>query len=115
MTIRATRRGRSSAARSTRRSSTSAASRSSIWRRRRRWRSRATDPLSSATALKNMVELPGGAFRMGSDRFYPDHVTWAERAPDAEDYPDADPDDLVPGSLVFRKTEGPVDLRDFRN
>jgi formylglycine-generating enzyme required for sulfatase activity len=43
------------------------------------------------------------------------HVTWAERAPVADDYPGADPDDLVPGSLVFRKTEGPVDLRDYRN
>jgi formylglycine-generating enzyme required for sulfatase activity len=43
------------------------------------------------------------------------HVTWAEHAPRAEDYPDADPEDLVPGSLVFRKTVGPVDLRDVRN
>jgi formylglycine-generating enzyme required for sulfatase activity len=43
------------------------------------------------------------------------HVTWAERAPVADDYPDADPEQLVPGSLVFRKTSGPVDLRDFRN
>ena len=33
----------------------------------------------------------------------------------AADYPDADPTLLVPGSLVFRKTEGPVDLRDYRN
>jgi len=94
-----------------------------------------------------MVELPGGTFRMGSDRFYLEerpvrevsvegfaidphpvtleefgrfveatgHVTWAELPPDAADYPGADPVDLVPGSLVFRKTEGPVDLRDFRN
>jgi formylglycine-generating enzyme len=97
--------------------------------------------------LKNMVELPGGTFRMGSDRFYPeeaparnvsvdafwidrhpvtvaefrrfvnatDHATWAEKAPVAADYPDADPEALVPGSLVFQKTAGPVDLRDFRN
>jgi sulfatase modifying factor 1 len=94
-----------------------------------------------------MVELPGGTFRMGSGRFYPEerpvrevtvgpfaidrhpvtvaefrrfvketgHVTWAERPPPAGDYPDADPGDLVAGSLVFRKSEGPVDLRDFRN
>src|SRR5262245_3897476 len=100
-----------------------------------------------SVALKNMVELPGSTFRMGSDRFYPEerpvrevavegfwidrhpvtvaefrrfvkatgHVTWAEQAPEAADYPGAVPDDLVPGSLVFRKTEGPVDLRDFRN
>ena len=96
---------------------------------------------------KHMVELPGGTFRMGSERFYPEerpvrevtvdgfridrhpvtvaefrrfvkdtgHVTLAEQAPRAEDYPDAEPEDLVPGSLVFRKSEGPVDLRDFRN
>jgi sulfatase modifying factor 1 len=94
-----------------------------------------------------MVELPGGTFRMGSDRFYPEerpvretrvdafsidrhpvtvedfgrfveatgYVTWAEKAPNAADFPDADPADLVAGSLVFRKTEGPVDLRDFRH
>jgi sulfatase modifying factor 1 len=43
------------------------------------------------------------------------HVTWAEQPPDPESYPDADPELLVPGSLVFRKTNGPVDLRDFRN
>jgi formylglycine-generating enzyme len=99
------------------------------------------------SALKDMVELPGGTFRMGSDRFYPEeapvrevevegfwidrhlatvaefrrfvkatgHVTWAEQAPAAPDYPDAEPEQLVPGSLVFRKSEGPVDLRDFRN
>jgi formylglycine-generating enzyme required for sulfatase activity len=97
--------------------------------------------------MKNMIDLPGGTFRMGSDRFYPEerpvrdvtvgafaidsrpvtvaefrrfvkatgHVTWAELAPVAEDYPDAEPEQLVPGSLVFRKTTGPVDLRDFRN
>ena len=43
------------------------------------------------------------------------YVTWAERPPDASDYPDADPDQLVSGSLVFRKTRGPVDLNDYRN
>jgi formylglycine-generating enzyme required for sulfatase activity len=96
---------------------------------------------------KDMVELPGGTFRMGSDRFYPEeapvrevavgrfwvdrhpvtvaefrrfvkdtgYVTAAEEAPTAEDYPDADPDLLVPGSLVFRKTAGPVPLDDYRN
>jgi len=94
-----------------------------------------------------MVELPGGTFRMGSDRFYPEerpvrevsvdgfwidrhpvtvaefrrfvkatgHVTWAELPPHPEDYPDADAELLVPGSLVFRKTRGPVDLSDVRN
>jgi formylglycine-generating enzyme len=43
------------------------------------------------------------------------YVTVAERPLDAELYPDADPELLVPGSLVFRPTRGPVDLRDFRN
>jgi formylglycine-generating enzyme len=43
------------------------------------------------------------------------HVTWAEQTPNAADYPDADPDLLVPGSLVFNRTAGPVDLRDVRN
>jgi formylglycine-generating enzyme len=43
------------------------------------------------------------------------YVTSAERAPTAEDYPDADPELLVPGSLVFHKTAGPVPLNDVRN
>ncbi len=43
------------------------------------------------------------------------YVTLAERAPAAADYPDADPDLLVPGSLVFQPATGPVDLRDVRN
>jgi formylglycine-generating enzyme len=103
--------------------------------------------MSVAAARRNMIELPGGVFWMGSDRFYPEerplrevsveafwidrhpvtvaelrrfvrdtgHVTSAERAPEAADYPDADAENLVPGSLVFRKTPGPVDLSDVRN
>jgi formylglycine-generating enzyme len=43
------------------------------------------------------------------------YVTVAERPLDPVDYPDADPDLLVPGSLVFHKTAGPVDLNDVRN
>ena len=43
------------------------------------------------------------------------YVTMAEQPPDPADYPGADPDLLVPGSLVFRPTAGPVDLRDFTN
>ena len=43
------------------------------------------------------------------------YVTYCERPLDRADYPDADPELLVPGSLVFRKTSGPVDVRDFRN
>ncbi len=43
------------------------------------------------------------------------YVTVAERPLDPDEYPDADPDLLVPGSLVFRKANGPVDLDDYRN
>jgi formylglycine-generating enzyme required for sulfatase activity len=43
------------------------------------------------------------------------YVTVAERPLDPADYPDVDPRGLVPGSLVFRKAAGPVDLRDVRN
>jgi formylglycine-generating enzyme required for sulfatase activity len=43
------------------------------------------------------------------------HVTWAEQTPNADDYPGADPEMLVPGSLVFRRTAGPVDLSDYGN
>jgi formylglycine-generating enzyme required for sulfatase activity len=103
--------------------------------------------VTTAATAKEMVELPGGTFRMGSEAFYPEerpvreavvgpfaidrhpvtvaefrrfvkatgHLTWAERAPIAEDYPGADPAELVPGSLVFNKTGGPVDLRHVRN
>ena len=97
--------------------------------------------------MKGMVELPGGTFQMGSERFYPEeapvhpvtvdrfwidehqvtvaefrrfvkataYVTVAERAPEPEQFPDADPDLLVPGSLVFHPTPGPVDLRNVAN
>jgi sulfatase modifying factor 1 len=93
-----------------------------------------------------MEWIPGGTFRMGSNRFYPEerpvrtvridgfhvdrapvtvgefrifvedtgYVTVAERPPDPADFPGADPGLLVPGSLVFRRTSGPVDLRDVR-
>ncbi len=43
------------------------------------------------------------------------YVTVAERPLDPDQYPDADPALLVPGSLVFRPTRGPVDLSDYRN
>ena len=42
------------------------------------------------------------------------YVTTCERPPDPAMYPDADPSLLVPGSSVFRKPRGPVDLRDNR-
>jgi formylglycine-generating enzyme len=43
------------------------------------------------------------------------YVTVAERPLDPEDYPGADPDLLVSGSLFFHMTSGPVDLNDYRN
>jgi formylglycine-generating enzyme required for sulfatase activity len=39
------------------------------------------------------------------------YVTVAERAPNPDDYPDAPPENLQPGSMVFHRTPGPVDLR----
>ncbi|MET0674022.1 MAG: formylglycine-generating enzyme family protein [Microbacterium pygmaeum] len=42
------------------------------------------------------------------------YVTVAERELDPADFPGADPGDLVPGSMVFTPTQGPVDLRDWR-
>ena len=44
-----------------------------------------------------------------------DYVTVAERAPDPADYPGARPDMLVPASVVFRKPQGRVDLRNHFN
>ncbi len=93
-----------------------------------------------------MVRIPAGAFRMGSEDFYPEeapvrevavdefwidehavtaaefrrfvrqtgYVTVAERPLDPADYPDADPELLVPGALVFRGTAEPVPLDDVR-
>lgn len=42
------------------------------------------------------------------------HVTVAETAPEAADFPDADPEQLVPGSLVFVPPTRRVSLDDFR-
>ena len=44
-----------------------------------------------------------------------DYVTVAERELDPADFPGADPADLVPGSMVFTPTPGPVDLGDWRS
>src|SRR2546428_11795736 len=40
------------------------------------------------------------------------HITSAERAPNAEDYPGAKPELLVPASVVFQKPKQRVDLND---
>ncbi len=42
------------------------------------------------------------------------YVTTAERAPDPAVYSEARPVDLVPGSLVFQMTSGPVNLGAYR-
>jgi formylglycine-generating enzyme required for sulfatase activity len=42
-----------------------------------------------------------------------DYVTVAERPLNPDDFPGAPPENLVPGSLVFTMTPGPVDLRDL--
>lgn len=42
------------------------------------------------------------------------YVTVAEQPLDPALYPGANPDDLVPGAMVFRPTARPVDLRDWR-
>ena len=102
---------------------------------------------SLRVCYSGMVWIPGGTFKMGSDKFYAEehpvhsvtvdgfwmdectvtnaewsrfveatgHVTLAERAPKAEDYPGALPELLVPASVVFKKPEGRVDLRNCFN
>src|SRR3954464_7343375 len=98
-----------------------------------------SDPLTRPP-FPGMVWIPGGTFRMGSDKHYPeerpahrvtvdgfwmDRVpvtnarfarfvaatqfrTFAEIPPDAAEYPDALPEMLFPGSLVFVQPSGPV-------
>ena len=94
----------------------------------------------------DMVWIPGGTFRMGSDKHYAEeapvhrvtvdafwidrtpvtnrqfrefvratgHLTFAEIAPDAKDYPGALPQMLKAGSLVFSPPRHPVDdMRDW--
>ena len=100
-----------------------------------------------APPAANMVWIPGGTFRMGSDAHYPEeapahnvsvsgfwmdrftvtnaefqrfveatgHVTLAERPANADDYPGAKPEMLVPSSVMFKKAQGPVDLRNHYN
>ena len=94
-----------------------------------------------------MVWIPGGSFRMGSEKFYPEerpvhevtvdgfwmdscaitneqfarfveatsYITVAERPLDPNDFPGAPVANLVPGALIFVKSRGPVDLRNYAN
>jgi formylglycine-generating enzyme required for sulfatase activity len=43
------------------------------------------------------------------------HVTFAELPPDPSKYPGAKPESLAAGSIVFKKSSGPVDLRNPYN
>jgi formylglycine-generating enzyme len=95
----------------------------------------------------DMVWIPAGTFRMGSEDFYPEespvhevtvdglwmdryivsneqfmrfvaatgYVTLAERPLNPADFPGAPAENLSPGSMTFRKTTGPVDLRNYAN
>jgi formylglycine-generating enzyme required for sulfatase activity len=98
-------------------------------------------------APDGMSWIPGGAFVMGSEIYYPEekpahdvrvdgfwmdrhtvtneafarfaadtgYETVAERPLDPEDFPGAPEENLQPGSMLFRKTDGPVDLEDYSN
>jgi formylglycine-generating enzyme required for sulfatase activity len=95
----------------------------------------------------DMVWIPGGTFRMGSDAHYPEerpvhrvtvdgfwmdrcpvtharfarfvdataYTTIAEMAPNRDDYPNAEPEMLFAGSLVFVQPSGRVDTTDHTN
>ena len=106
----------------------------------------AADADPAAGALHpGMLWIPGGAFRMGSEDFYPEespvrevsvqgfwmdrcpvtnaqfaqfiaatgYVTVAERPLDPKDFPGAPLENLVPGSMLFHKTSGAVDLKNY--
>ena len=103
----------------------------------------ATSIPPGAPPADDMVWVPGGTFRMGSDDHYREEApardvqvdgswvarttvtnaayaafvdatgyrTVAERPLDPADFPGAPVENLVPGSMVFVRTPGPVDLR----
>jgi sulfatase modifying factor 1 len=102
-------------------------------------------PASETSFHTDMIRIPGGTFRMGSDGHYAEeapahrvtvdafwidpapvtnrefrnfvaatgYVTFAEIAPDANDYPGALPDMLKAGSLVFNPPKHAVDTKDW--
>jgi len=67
-------------------------------------------PVDVAAFAIDITPVTNAAFRQFVDDT--GYVTVAEQQPAAADYPGADPGLLAPGALVFRKTNGPVDLRD---
>jgi formylglycine-generating enzyme len=69
---------------------------------------------SNTGLMPDMVRIPAGEFRMGSEGHYKE-VTMAERAANAADYPGALPELLAPSSVMFKKADGPVDLRNQFN
>ena len=63
--------------------------------------------LSMLIFVAGLLALPGMPIAEYPEVVPPSVVVRAQ-------YPGANPDDLVPGALVFRPTAGPVDLRDWR-
>ena len=102
--------------------------------------------MATEQTFGEMIWIPGGAFLMGSNDFYPEerpvhkvaidgfwmdahpvtnteferfvnetgYMTIAERDPDPADYPGVNPELLIPGSLVFRRTARRVNLNNFQ-
>ena len=62
---------------------------------------------------RSAIDRDAGDQRASSPRSWPRHgyVTVAERPLDPADFPGAPAENLVPGSMVFTGTAGPVDLR----
>src|SRR6476620_11613195 len=44
-----------------------------------------------------------------------DYLTIAERPLNPAEFPDVPEENLVPGSMVFKKKDGPVDLKNYEN
>ena len=106
---------------------------------------RRVEPSPGEADTSDMVWIPGGTFRMGSDHHYPEeapahratvdgfridrtpvtnrqfkefvrstgYVTFAEIAPDPKNYPDALPQLIFAGSLVFSPLSRVTDLQDW--
>ncbi|MDF3339331.1 formylglycine-generating enzyme family protein [Mycolicibacterium septicum] len=72
-------------------------------------------PVHSATVSAFAIEKhPVTTAQFGEFVEATGYVTIAERLMDPALYPGVDEADLVPGALVFTPTNGPVDLRDWR-